>query len=328
MSSKWFPPIPENSDEDVPTTKEDLWDQMLRKQEKASHSHKGGKSRRRRSGRRDANKKSRKVSKVRKVRKSRRMHRRNNDRRSRSKSGGESQEKIDIKRILGITHTTQDDYNPKANLKEYYEKLLEIYKNNWSNLEGQDKDKLAVMFTTDRSLLSTHRHPKRTNVYIELINDLRLLDVMHKQIGRDIVIDDFYGGELKIDYSHKKIFTCKNFGFISIPNNNFPTLQTMFLYNAFMKIPNKFLTEDEIEDVKNEVEERLAAVNRLIALNEDREAALSSPALNENRVELERSPDMPLTIIENGGKSSRRHRRRHHTLRKKGKKSRRMRARG
>jgi len=93
--------------------------------------------------------------------------------RNRNMKGGESDEKIAIKNILGITGAP-DDYDPKKDkYEEYYKKLLEIH-NIWSM--GDNKTNLEIEFS--RKTFGRTRGTGRTAVYNTLITDLKALDRM------------------------------------------------------------------------------------------------------------------------------------------------------
>jgi hypothetical protein len=133
------------------------------------------------------------------------------------RGGKESENKIKIKQILGITHDTPDNDNPKKrNLKDYYEKLLDIYINVWSQLDNQDaKEQLAEEFSYRRGHIAVYRHPGRSFFYSELITDLRLLDVMKETLKRDPELNDF-SGKMLIILSRGRIYSCRNFGFVPV----------------------------------------------------------------------------------------------------------------
>jgi hypothetical protein len=127
---------------------------------------------------------------------------------------GGSPEKDAIKGILGITRGTPDSYNPKNNLKEYYKKLLEIYNSYWREKDENSKQALTEEFTGKKSWsLFRSRGTGRQRVYQNLFSDLRLLDVMAAQLGRDPDLYDFSGKIFEKSFSGK-IYSCVNFGFI------------------------------------------------------------------------------------------------------------------
>jgi hypothetical protein len=126
------------------------------------------------------------------------------------KGGTQSDNKIKIKQILGITHDTPDNYNPKQPeymLKDYYTNLLNIYKNVWSTLNDNEKEKLQQELTSERGSIAIFRHPGRTRLYHELITDLHRLDTMTRELGREVTITDFVGTR----FSNGE--TCVNYGF-------------------------------------------------------------------------------------------------------------------
>jgi hypothetical protein len=127
------------------------------------------------------------------------------------KGGRQSVNKIAIKNRLGITSDTPDSYNPKQdNLRDYYEKLLNIYINVWKNLVTTDaKNQLAEEFSRGR--FAVYMHPGRSLVYRELISDLRLLDDMAIMLRRDPDLYDFSGKIFR-----GRLYSCVNFGFMPL----------------------------------------------------------------------------------------------------------------
>ena len=152
---------------------------------------------------------------------------------------GGSPEKDAIKVILGITRGTPDSYNPKRdNLKEYYIKLLEIYKLYWREKDANSKQALTEEFTGKKSWsLFRSRGTGRQQVYQNLFSDLRLLDDMAAYLGRDPHIYDFSGKTLIIS-SDDRIYSCLNFGFDPIfslgddREDIYPLVQVLKAYNS------------------------------------------------------------------------------------------------
>lgn len=145
-----------------------------------------------------------------------RNHKSNGRNRKSMKGGTQSDNKIKIKQILGITHDTPDNYNPKQPeymLKDYYTKLLQIYNDVWSTSNNNEKEKLQQELTSERGRIAKFRHPGRTRLYRELIEDLRRLDSMKENLGREITITDFLGSNLGngttcVDYGFAKCYGC------------------------------------------------------------------------------------------------------------------------
>ena len=145
-----------------------------------------------------------------------RNHNSNGRNRKSMKGGTQSDNKIKIKQILGITHDTPDNYNPKLYghmLTDYYTKLLNIYKNIWSTSNVNEKEKLQQELTSERGRIAKFRHPGRTRLYHELIDDLGRLDNMKENLGREITITDFLGrnlgnGTTCVDYGFAKCYGC------------------------------------------------------------------------------------------------------------------------
>jgi hypothetical protein len=139
-----------------------------------------------------------------------RNHKSNGRNRKSMKGGTQSDNKIKIKQILGITHDTPDNYNPKLygpNLKDYYTKLLEIYNDVWSTSNDNEKEKLQQELTSERGRIAISRHPGRTRLYHELIEDLGRLDSMKEGLGREVNITDFAGSTC-VDYGFRKCYGC------------------------------------------------------------------------------------------------------------------------
>ena len=143
-------------------------------------------------------------------------HKSNGRNRKSMKGGKQSDKKIKIKQILGITHETPDSYNPKHyghNLKDYYTKLLEIYNDVWTESTDIEKEQLERELTYERGRIAKFRHPGRTRLYHELITELRKLDNMKIDLGRKIMITDFMGSDLgkginSIKYGFAKCYGC------------------------------------------------------------------------------------------------------------------------
>ena len=116
------------------------------------------------------------MSRIRRTR--RKKNSRNNGRHRRSMKGG-SPEKDAIKRILGITSDTPDDYNPKINLEEYYNKLLKIYTLYWLRKDNTFRQDLKQEFIGKKSWFRS-RGIGRQKVYKILFSDLSILDNFQK----------------------------------------------------------------------------------------------------------------------------------------------------
>ena len=138
------------------------------------------------------------------------------------KGGKQSNIKILIKKILGITNETPDSYDPKKDpnygVSGYYNKLLFIYNNVWSTLDRAIVEQLTQELTSERGRYAMFIHPGRSRVYHELIKDLDHLKVMEKDLGREVKLEDFVGnrfpnGKTCLDYGFAKCYSCHGIDF-------------------------------------------------------------------------------------------------------------------